>query len=414
LAADELQFFDLSDGGRNTIYTNGYTDDPVFFWDDAYSHWLLGINSVIEGVEKSKTIPEISKKILLGEAKFLRAMVFFYLVNLYGEVPLVLSTDVKTNSNIPRSSVTDVYWQIQHDLTDAQRDLTDQYLGPDLESATQEKVRPNKAAATALLARVYLFLGSRGDASAWEKAEQEATKIINNSNYHLPDEPNDVFLKNSNETIWNIEPINTPGNDYGNTYEANYLIPTDDNATPKAGLSSQMFAMLDPNDKRRQAWVKEVTIGSTQYGIVYKYKAGATEILQKEYVVVLRLAEQYLIRAEARAHQNNLIGINGAQADLDSVRIRAGLSGTTATNNQEDMLNAILEERHREFFVEGAHRWFDLKRTGKIDQVMSVVTPLKGGQWASYKALFPIWRTEFHLNRAIRGHQNPGYTEPPY
>ncbi len=95
----------------------------------------------------------------------------------------------------------------------------------------------------------------------------------------------------------------------------------------------------------------------------------------EENYVVLRLAEQYLIRAESRARQGKLIE---SISDINVIRTRAGLPNIAAVA-QEQVLDAILNERRTELFTEPGHRWFDLMRLGKIDDIMSVVTPLKGG-----------------------------------
>jgi hypothetical protein len=126
--------------------------------------------------------------------------------------------------------------------------------------------------------------------------------------------------------------------------------------------------------------------------------------------MVLRLGEQYLIRAEARAQQGKVTGAGSAEEDLDAIRTRAGLSPTTAST-QAQMLDAILQERRVELFAEWGHRWLDLKRTNTIDQVMSVVAPSKGGVWESYKALYPIPFNELLLNPKLKP-QNPGYPSP--
>ncbi len=99
-----------------------------------------------EGVEKSKTLSVAVKEQLLGEAKFLRAFFYFYLVNLYGDVPLIISTDYVVNAKSSRTDLLQVYDQIVRDLIDAQRNLSVSYV-------SSERVRPNQSVATALLAR---------------------------------------------------------------------------------------------------------------------------------------------------------------------------------------------------------------------------------------------------------------------
>jgi len=121
---------------------------------------------------------------------------------------------------------------------------------------------------------------------------------------------------------------------------------------------------------------------------------------------VLRVAEQYLIRAEARAHLNKL---NDAIDDINVIRARASLGGLPYLQEQNGVLDAVAKERQIELFAEWGHRWFDLKRTGKIDSVMSQITPQKigGGMWNSYQQLYPIPRGEMISDPNLT--QNNGY-----
>ena len=126
--------------------------------------------------------------------------------------------------------------------------------------------------------------------------------------------------------------------------------------------------------------------------------------------MVLRLGEQYLIRAEARARLGS--NLSGAIGDLDKIRSRAGLPLIATTNpgiTQPALIDKIMHERQVELFSEFGHRWFDLKRTNTVDAVMNVVTPLKaaGAPWQPYQALYPIPITE--LQKAPNLTQNPGY-----
>jgi hypothetical protein len=122
-----------------------------------------------------------------------------------------------------------------------------------------------------------------------------------------------------------------------------------------------------------------------------------------EYYMVLRLAEQYLIRAEARAHLRNL---PGAIADLDSIRNRAGLPLISITNpaiTREELLIAIQQERQTELFAEWGHRWFDLKRTKQADAVLKD----RKSSWNSTDTLYPVPASERILNPNLT--QNDGY-----
>ncbi|WP_256005315.1 RagB/SusD family nutrient uptake outer membrane protein [Pedobacter deserti] len=394
--ADELELPD-----RSSIYTNSYNslDLPGFdsTWDNYYRFIIYRVNSFIDGVSPSSGIPEEDKAILLGEAKFIRALCYFDLVNLWGDVPLITGTDFKMNSVAPRSPQAAVYDQIIQDLIGAQTGLKDNFLGVDLVTTTMERVRPNKAAATALLARVYLYN------EEWAKAEAEATKVINQKAHYDIVPLLGVFLKNSKETIWALQPVsNSTG---ANTQLGRmYVNPYNNPPFDKASLSPFLLSEFETNDRRKVEWISSVTdFSGNIYAIPYKYKAGVDDPDLKEYTVVLRLSEQYLIRAEARAKLGNL---DGAKSDINVVRTRAGLLSTTASSD-EQVLSAIAHERYVELFTEFGHRWFDLKRTGKINERMEQVMSSKGGVWQSYKALLPIAFFEMQGNPSLK--QTPGY-----
>jgi hypothetical protein len=119
--------------------------------------------------------------------------------------------------------------------------------------------------------------------------------------------------------------------------------------------------------------------------------------------MVLRLGELFLIRAEARAQQNNL---QSALSDLNVIRKRAGLPNVNV-NGKDSLLLSILHERQVELFAEWGHRWFDLKRTGNIDRIMNLVTPQKGGIWKTTSRLFPLPEGDIEKNNNLN--QNPGY-----
>jgi hypothetical protein len=308
---------------------------------------------------------------------------------LFGDVPLILTTDYKTNALATKTAKATVYNQIIEDLKDAQMKLDSTYS-----FSSGRRVMATKGAATALLARVYLYNGD------WKNAEEQASAVIsNNTLYKLEPDLTKVFLANSNEAILQL----MPGGTNSNTYEGTMFITQAGFSPSYVSLSTSLLSAFEPTDNRRHKWVDSVKVGAVYEYFPSKYKVkGSTTTT--EYSMVLRLSEQYLIRAEARAHQNL---ISDAISDLNAVRIRAGLTGTSATN-QADLINAIVQERRVEFFAEWGHRWLDLKRTGIIDSVMSIITPLKGGgSWKSYQQLYPIPQTEI-LN-GIHLVQNNGY-----
>ncbi|HMI63285.1 MAG TPA: RagB/SusD family nutrient uptake outer membrane protein, partial [Puia sp.] len=257
-----------------------------------------------------------------------------------------------------------------------------------------------------LLARVYLYLKD------WKNAEAQAESCIADAvNYQLAP-VSKVFLVNSTEVIWGLVPYQAPSFPYLVKDARTYYLPA--GVTPAlvgipATLADSLVAAFEPGDARYAAWVGKDTVpasGSapaTVYYYAYKYQATGTYTEAQEIVAMLRLAELYLIRAEARAQQNKL---SGALADLNAVRNRAGLPASAALS-QADVLAAILHERRVELFLEEGHRFFDLRRTGNLDAVMNVLAPLKGGTWASFKAWWPIPLTDIQNDPHLV--QTPGY-----
>jgi hypothetical protein len=402
LSADNLTLWENGNIFYQPIYQNALNPNNATFWNGIYQT-IYECNAVLEGLSNSTTLTESVKQRLTGEAYFSRAFNYFYLVNLYGDVPLVLSTDYKVNNQIGRTAVATVYQQIIDDLSKAKDLLGDQYLGSDILTPTEDRIRPNRAAALAMLARVQLYI------KKYTEAETAATAVINqNTIYATASVPLDqVFLKNSLETIWALQPVKTGYN----TDEAQiFVLPSGgpNNATNKFYASSQLMASFDSIDKRLISWFGNITVAGKDYPYVAKYKAKQGSALT-EYTIVLRLAEQYLIRAEARANMGQL---STAIDDIDIIRSRAGLPLIKETNpniNKDDLLLAILKERRNELFTEWGHRWFDLRRTEKIDAVMTEVTPTKGGSsWESYKALYPLPNAQLAINNVLK--QNPGYT----
>lgn len=400
LSADELTLYN---GVSNPVYlayyknalTNSNTGND--FWKNIYPIIFI-TNSAIEGLSNSKSLTPSVRQHLLGEAKFMRAFCYFYLVNLYGDVPLAISSDYQANKNLGRSSKSEVYQQVISDLLEAQQLLSDNYLSPDIVTTTSERVRPNRSAATALLSRAYLYTGD------FANAESQATVLISNSSLYMLTDISNVFKKNNPEAIWQLQPVIS----VLNTWDAYlFVLPTNGPNTSNypVYLSSSIINSFDSSDLRKSNWVGSVTPsspGNVTYFYPYKYKAGVGSPLT-EYTMILRLAEQYLIRAEARAQLGNL---TGAQEDINAIRSRAGLINTTA-GDKDSLLTEIMNERKLELFTEWGHRWLDLKRTNNVDPIMSTVSQQKGGSWNSNWQWYPIPINELKFNLNLK--QNLGY-----
>jgi hypothetical protein len=288
----------------------------------------------------------------------MRGFCYFYLVNFFDKVPLAISTDYKINNTLSRSSVADVYEQIKKDLTDAEDLLPDDYTG-------SYRTHPNKSVAAALLSRVFLYLGD------WGRAEDKATILLaNTDDYNLSPDLNTVFLPGSKEAIWQFQPIDG----LGYTWEGNYWLgPT---SGPRINvLRKEDLLAFDSADNRKLNWITSVvSAGDTTY-LPFKYKEFVPSLLPDEYAVVLRLAELYLIRAEARLKQDKR---SIAIADVDKVRERAGLPLLQNTNpgiSKDSLMLVIEQERRKEFLAEWGHRWLDLKRWGKAVTMLSALKP---------------------------------------
>jgi len=412
LYTDELQNINPGDPGNVAFYSNKvlqlYTGSN---WTNWYAA-LYKINLTIEGVSEATGLSH--KDQWLGEAHFLRALLHFYLVNLYGDVMISKTSDYMVNRYLGRSPIADVYKQIISDLILAQAEL-----GTDFKdasgTATISRARPNQYAATALLAKAYLYTEN------WANAELEATKIIGGAESKftlLPAADIDkVFLTGSTETIFALEPEVIVLDFYAYTGTMPAILPANSDWTSDgvfAALSNNMVSAFEMNpitlqpDRRKTYWTRSTTRvasatarGETIY-FPFKYKSGTPG---DENIVLLRLAEQYLIRSEARARLNN---IAAAKADLNVIRSRAGLPNTTAVSVAE-LVTAVLQEKRIELFTEQGNRLFDLRRSGTLDAVMSVIAPAKGvgATWSSFKQYYPISTYDISVNPNLI--QTPGY-----
>lgn len=403
LSGDELMLTWTSD--MEAIYKNMLAPNNVIgtnLWTAGY-YYIRVANEVYWGCYSSETLDPAIKKQLMAEALFIRAYWFFYLTNLYGDIPITVTTDVNVTALLSRTAQRDVYQQIIADLMLAQTDIDEHYKGVNSKDNSDERVRPNRATVSALLARVYLYTEN------YAEAEQQASAIIAMNDTYTLVALDQVFLKNSKETIWQLMP-GTPNTAKINTTEGNEFIITQSPKTDgQQAISSSLLKAFEVGDQRRKRWISTYTDSGVSpavtYYFPYKYKVKSGEDI-KEYSMIFRLAEIYLIRAECEAHLGQL---SDALADLNKIRQRAGLAAIPeGVLNKDQLLNAIFRERQVELFTEQCHRWFDLKRTGKVDVVMATETPAKGGDaWNASKQLWPIPSSE--ISRAPNLVQNPGY-----
>lgn len=384
---DELDLYNNTLNRVQPFYNNSVvvSDAAVFdMWRNGYN-LIYAANALIEGLNNSAAIPEEDKNQLMGEALFARGFIHFYLVNLFGDIPYIEITEYQENTQASKTQVAGVYEKIISDLLEAKGLLTDSYM-------SEERTRPNKGVLSALLSRVYLYTED------WENAATESTSLIDNVGvYTWENDLSKVFLKESTSTIWQFK----PNFDGASTSEArNFIFAS--GPPPNVALTSALIASFEVEDNRFTNWVgsaTDVDMTNTWY-YANKYKENSNIGTSVEYSKLFRLAEQYLIRAEARVQLGN---ISGAQADLNTIRNRAGLGNTSAAS-LPDLLDAILQERQVELFTEFGHRFFDLKRMGKADAILSLIKP----GWDVTDVLLPIPESELLINSNLLP-QNPGY-----
>jgi starch-binding outer membrane protein, SusD/RagB family len=197
--------------------------------------------------------------------------------------------------------------------------------------------------------------------------------------------------------------------------EVGYTL-TDDPGTSVTGLnnilrgrremipSNKIVNLLysnDSGDRKRTIRFDAINLkGSDNGWSVAKYGTADEE---NNNIVVFRLAEMYLIRAEARAHLNKISGTGSAEEDINILRTRAN-APTIAAFSQSQLLGLIEQERIYEFAYEG-HRWYDLKRTNRLNPVMNIFS----ANWKDTYNLWPIPLREIQINPSLANDQNPGY-----
>ncbi|MBO9572589.1 MAG: RagB/SusD family nutrient uptake outer membrane protein [Chitinophagaceae bacterium] len=372
--AEQLYFY------QNSILPSS-SNISVGLWKQPYS-LIYTTNSILEGLASTNGISNEVKTQLRGEALFVRSFIYFYLVNLYNDIPFYTKTDYQANIAAGKTAKADVLKHIEEDLLEAKALLSADFI-------VEDRVRPNKYIVAALLARLYLYNGE------WDKAITESTFVLNNAGvYEIETDISRVFLADSKETIWHLIPVlpNT------NTNEANIFTLTD--IPSFVSLDPALAHFFEQQDLRRTQWIDSIVVGTDVFFYPKKYKVLAGEGPVTEYEVVLRLAEQLLIRAEANANLNHL---SEAEADINILRSRAGVSPINGLA-QNELLGAIATERRLELFTEWGHRWFDLIRTNQATAVLSQ-NPEKS--WQETDIYFPIAQEEINANPQVD--QNHGY-----
>jgi len=348
-------------------------------WSGIYQT-INGANQVIEKVPKvvDPTFTTGQQSQLTGEGYFVRALSYFDLARAWGGVPITLTptTTATQKNSIARSTLAQTYAQVLSDLNAADSLMS--------LPTTQNPVRANKETAWALKARYYLYQQD------WANAEAYATKVIaDNTNYQLLAPFNSWFQPASavatKESVFELSYNPT----YTNSTRTYWQPPATGGTRQWAPGDSIVSLLNNPLIGGGRSALIAATSTNAWYGNLF-YRSPATD---PSYII--RIAEVYLIRAEARAQQNEL---SGALSDLNAIRTRANLANSTAVT-QSDILLAIENENRVEFALE-PHRWFDLVRTGRAAAVLGVTN--------ADDYVFPIPLVEIQLSNGVLT-QNNGY-----
>jgi len=377
-------FPDMAQIGVNQIFANNL--DVLALWRRGYMT-IYRTNILLERVPgvADEDLPAADKDRIMGEALFIRALAHFDLLRFFGDIPIVTTSVVAENSEKSRSPITDVYAQIESDLDEAGLLLANAGF-----TGAEAKVRASVDAVNALKARVALYQGNYAEAAS------NATSVIDGG-YSLESDYNNIFEPSntsSSEVIFQLYADIQDGNSL-----AFWVLPSSAGGRWEVAPAPDfIFALEDNRDLGDSRYSALLAPHPTEFGEYYfnKFRDINTGTDQPK---VLRLAEMYLIRAEARAMQGDL---SGAASDLNIIRSRAGLP-SASFSDQGDAINQILAERFIELVFEG-HRFFDLRRTDKIDEVMGFVNP---DGWDVNDRLFPIPQREIFENPNLT--QNPGY-----
>lgn len=357
---------------KSMLVDNGQASET---WLDAYR----GINIANNVLANLEVVTSDKRTTVEGEAKFIRGVLFFELVRIYGKawndgtpssnpgVPLILdpTISITDEAKVSRNSVAEVYAQVIQDLTQSETALP-----------ASNSFFATKAAAAAMLSRVYMMQGRYADAAS------AANRVITSGRYALVniEEVFDLRLNqngfNTSEDVFAVQITDQDGTNSLNTFFGSASV----GGRGDILIEDAHLNLYEADDARGGLFYEE-------NGVVFTLKW----LNQYGNIKIVRLAEMYLTRAEANFRTNGSIGA-APLADINLIRARAGLTPLTALT-----IDAILRERRLELAFEG-HQIHDIKRTSRSVGALPFNSP---------KLIFPIPRREIDANSNLT--QNAGY-----
>lgn len=374
-------------------------------WSDGY-RGIYRANTVI-GRATDVPMDETLKKRVVGEAKFLRALMYFNLVRSFGDVPLVLKEiiDPSEGYDYGRAPVAEVYAQITKDLTEAEAGLPERYTGADLGRVT-------RGAAKSLLGKVYMTQRKYAEAAAKFK------EVVDANTYDLLTNYADLFRpanKNSRESIFEVQ-YKKGSIGEGSNFSNVYAPENSGNAVIQFGgggnnrPTPDLEGSYETGDPRKALSFASSYVNAAgnkvDYYFIRKYAdAPTTNGDAEDNFYVLRYADVLLLYAEALNETGKTVE---ALPLLNRVRKRVGLADKTGLS-QAALRLALEQERRVELAFEG-HRWFDLVRTGRALAVLQAKAAAIGikATLSDTNLLFPVPQSQIDINpEKIK--QNPGY-----
>lgn len=352
---------------------------------------VLAANAVIQNVPDvvDAGFSDEDRAQFIAEAKFVRAITFFNLVNLFAQpytlddgaspgIPLRLEPEALNGTFEPmdRHSVAEVYDQIEQDLLDAVGDLPE----------VNGRVRASSGAANALLSRLYLYKGDNPNAADY------AQRVLDEGNYALA---GDYSFYNSltPETVFDIAMSSIDNSRTGSGGWASFYNPAELGARGDCPFTEDLLDAHEDGDRR----ITELTqVGDNGRTYTTKFPDFVTNA---DNAPIIRTTEVVLNRAEALVKSSGSV-VGEAIDIVNELRTRAGLETFDATDfdSSDDLLATILDERRKELAFEG-HRRMDLLRNGQ-----AIINGLMPGD---NQTVMPIPVQETDQNSSLP--QNPGY-----
>lgn len=388
-----------------TIATNA---NVQLIWQNHY-RVIIRANTIIDRVPgiTEASFTDAQKKQMVAEAKFMRAITYFQLVNLFAQpfncskgsnpgVPLVLKEFVAGQVEFPaRSTVAEVHTQIKKDLEEAITDLPATHA-----AASDTRARATKGAARALLSRFHLYRGE------WTEAASRANEVLTATPTYVLAPNYSFYDQTSAEDIFVSLMTTTDNSRTGSGGWASYFRPASSGGRGDAPFSTSLVQayLAEPGDKRLSLSDSAVAADGVRRRFTLKYPDARTNA---DDAPLIRVTEMYLNRAEALAELN---GINQTSIDLiNALRRRAGLEDwkLLTFSTKQDFIEGILNERRKELAFEG-HRRMDLLRKGKSLRTTGSTAALSA-PCTGQKVILPIPQREIDINPSLKGQQNPGY-----